>query len=369
MGILGGLLDVAGHAVQPALQVATARAQGQLASRQQQMQQVLQQIVLQRQAREDAIKQALAQSTVQHNADLGRHYQNQDAAPKAPIPGSPEWKAAEAYKASLVPRGPMLGSPEYLAAQTDLAKMRAQYRPAPQQSFVFPTVTDDQGKQVVARANTKTGQIEPTDVGAKASATGPGSLSGLAMQQAARMGMSSNDIQQAIQQMERFESNPDNIKKIGVLKATEGAVSQTPTMGKSGGAMGAINNAAGTALTMGARKHLASSDPEYQRYLNNAQRVALAFTEILPRPNQELLHMERGLSGQDIGWNPGMLQDIQTRRRTGLEMLQQVLAKSPMGTGATTSPKGSSGTGGTGSSKGGFDPDAFYQNYLNSKKP
>lgn len=49
-----------------------------------------------------------------------------------------------------------------------------QEAPAPEparDSFTFPTVTDENGRQVVARGNTRTGELTPTDVTAKATAS------------------------------------------------------------------------------------------------------------------------------------------------------------------------------------------------------
>lgn len=106
MGFLSGILDYASHAVQPALQVAAARQQGQMIAHQQQAQQLLQQYAIERQQRQDAMAQALAQSTMATRQSTAQHQQNQDAAaaqragaavkreqflenqPKAPTPGT-----------------------------------------------------------------------------------------------------------------------------------------------------------------------------------------------------------------------------------------------------------------------------------------
>lgn len=46
--------------------------------------------------------------------------------------------------------------------------------PQPRDAFSFPVVTGEDGKNVVARANTKTGAIEPTTIGARTTAIGGG---------------------------------------------------------------------------------------------------------------------------------------------------------------------------------------------------
>lgn len=72
--------------------------------------------------------------------------------PKAPVPGTPEWREAEIDKATI---------------QRD-------YGPAPTQ-FTFGSGLDENGQPVVLRQNVKTGDVTPTEVGRPAAGGGKGS--------------------------------------------------------------------------------------------------------------------------------------------------------------------------------------------------
>lgn len=64
------------------------------------------------------------------------------------------------------------GTPEALAAKEAEAKITAKYayHPPERDSFTFPVVTDSTGHNVVGRGNTRTGELTPTNIGAKADA-------------------------------------------------------------------------------------------------------------------------------------------------------------------------------------------------------
>jgi len=72
-------------------------------------------------------------------------------------------------------------------------------------------------------------------------------------------------------------------------------------------------------------------------------------TELLPRPNQQMLGIEKGLSAVDVGGNPGNISNVQSRRRGALQMLQGIMQHGGIpgvtapnaGTGAGTPPSGS----------------------------
>jgi len=67
------------------------------------------------------------------------------------------------------PKAPVIGSPEWRAAKIEEAKIGAQFGyHAPQQDhFTFPVGVDGNGNPVVLRGNSNTGELVPTDVGAK----------------------------------------------------------------------------------------------------------------------------------------------------------------------------------------------------------
>lgn len=172
MGFLDGILGLATHAVQPALSVAAGRAQGQAIAQQREQQQLLQAYAMQRQQDQDALARTLAQSTIQGRQATASHYANMD---KAATARNALGQQHEQYLESQ-PKAPVPGTPGYYDMVTKTEGIKAKFRPPPQQSFTFPVVMGPDGQPVIARANTKTGQIEPTDVNAKpTSAQGGGS--------------------------------------------------------------------------------------------------------------------------------------------------------------------------------------------------
>jgi hypothetical protein len=151
-------------------------------------------------------------------------------------------------------------------------------------------------------------------------------LSGQTMQTLGRMGMSYNDLQQTIARMDAYENDSNNLKRLTPTQQTVGAVSEFHPNPEAKGIAGMAGNAAGTFFGARAQQSLAQNDPKYRQYLLDKQRVAMAFTELLPRPNQQLLQMEKGVSGADAGWTPDILQSIQTRRQGGLDVLKGILS-------------------------------------------
>jgi len=158
----------------------------------------------------------------------------------------------------------------------------------------------------------------------KGGVAGAGSPSGLTMQTMARMGTSYNDLAQSIAQMEKFENDPAFRAKLTASNKALMAAAEAQPNAEAHGITGVLGNAVGQLASGAAQGHL---DPELNTYLNLRQRVGTAFTELLPRPNQQLLQIEKGLSGIDVGWNPLLLTGIQGRRRGGLEVLRNILSK------------------------------------------
>lgn len=238
--------------------------------------------------------------------DKGKQIFANPSGPKAPVIGSPEWKAAEEYK----------------------AKLAAQYRVEPQQILQG---TDENGDSHFYRVPKNGGPPEMISGMAPKSGTGRGAaLSGQTMQTLGRLGMSFNDLKQAIDQMDQFENDPKNLQKMTPARRAIAATSETMPNPEAHGLMGGLNNAAGALLGGIAQQKLSQDDPQFNTYLNNKQRVATAFTELLPRPNQQLLQLEKGLSGADVNWNPTLMGNIQSRRRGGLDVLKNILQQQGM---------------------------------------
>lgn len=62
-----------------------------------------------------------------------------------------------------------------------------------------------------------------------------------------------------------------------------------------------------------ANKSLAEKNADYQRYINLITAISTAVTEVMPRPNQALLGIEKGLSMAKSGDTPERIDDIQHR--------------------------------------------------------
>lgn len=208
------------------------------------------------------------------------------------IPGTPEWKAAEQYRASL-------NKPTLVPVKDP---------------------NDPTGQRVILVPNTQAAGMEPAP-----KAGGAGGLSGQTMMAQARMAMSVADLKQSIQQMDDFENDPKNLAKLTPAQQAEGVAATTPPNMESHGIGGMLGNVASTYAAGQAASDLAQNNPEFSKYLQNRQRVATALTEVLPRPNQQLLQIEKGLSGVDAGWTPATIQNVQARRRAALDAYGAVL--------------------------------------------
>jgi len=158
-------------------------------------------------------------------------------------------------------------------------------------------------------------------------AGGAGAMSGQTMQTLGRMGTSFNDLSQSIDQMEKMEADPAFRAKLTSLNKAAMAGAETHPNMEAHGLGGFVSNMGGQFLAGKAQEHL---DPQLNTYLNLRQRVGTAFTELLPRPNQALLQLEKGMSGIDVGWNDQLMAGVQARRRGGLDVLKNILAQQGM---------------------------------------
>ena len=339
---LGGLLG-------PALTVATQSAgtyqQGQANAQQAQTQALMQQIALKRQADQDALRAAL--QTAQTGEANARTNVLNNPPPKGgdfELLSRPDGvfrvnkATGEEQKLSGIagtptPRVLKMGKNGQYVSIDPATGLDASGKPvegyiAPvQSSFTFPVVDSPNGP-VLAKANTKTGEVVPTDIGkSPVSAGGAGGLSGITMQTMARMGTSYNDLTQAVDQMDRMENDPAFRAKLTTYNKALMAGAETQPNAEAKGLGGLVSNMAGQYAAGHAQQAL---DPDLNTYLNLRQRVGTAFTELLPRPNQQLLQIEKGLSGIDVGWNPELLKGIQTRRQGGLTVLKNILSKQGM---------------------------------------
>lgn len=152
-----------------------------------------------------------------------------------------------------------------------------------------------------------------------------GAASGNTLLAQGRIGMSYNDLSQAVKQMEDYENSPQNLQAFTPEKRTLGVLAQSQPNAEAHGISGMLGNILTSEASGHAQSSLAKNDQAYQNYVNNAQRVGAALTELLPRPNQQMLGIEKGLSAIDVGGNPGNIANVQARRRGALQMLQGIM--------------------------------------------
>lgn len=339
--ILQGLLNSATAA-------RTGQLQGQQVANQRATQDAIQQIVQQRAMQQAELADQLKRAQINtltnppaKGADF--HYENRsdgtyrinsltgEAAKVGGVPGTaPTWTTFNAMvsgKPSVLKRDAQGNIADLLGRPVDPNQI-APYTPPVQSAFTFPVVDGPNGP-VLAKANTKTGEVVPTDIGKSqaGAGSGGGALSGLTMQTMARMGTSFNDLSQAVDQMDRMENDPAFRAKLTAYNKALMAGAEAQPNAEAHGLGGMLSNMAGQLASGKAQQSL---DPDLNTYLNLKQRVGTAFTELLPRPNQQLLQIEKGLSGIDVGWNPELLKGIQARRQGGLNVLKNILSHQGM---------------------------------------
>jgi hypothetical protein len=193
--------------------------------------------------------------------------------------------------------------------------------PPPPPGNVYVTgVGPDGSPTIYAGKNKGPAALTDTGVGKPSGGAGGSAQTAMALQ---RLGMSAGDVEHAITEMEVFENDPQMRAKLTSAQQAMGSASQVTPDDHAHGMLGVLNNAGGSLVSSAAR---AGMDKDLQRYMRNKQLVGLAFTEALPRPNQALLGMEKGLSGIDAGgFTDPIIADVQSRRRMGLQQLRTAL--------------------------------------------
>ena len=145
--------------------------------------------------------------------------------------------------------------------------------------------------------------------------------------------MSLADVEAANKRMTTMENDPAFQQKLTVAnQATMNAADVKPDIHASG-LLGALNNAGGSLVSGVAQRHLNTTDPDLNTYRRDKELVGTALTEVLPRPNQQLLQIEKGLSGLDVGWNPAIMGAVQNRRAQGVMQLRNALSALQQGRG------------------------------------
>lgn len=216
------------------------------------------------------------------------------------------------------PTGPLVGSPEWQAAE----RFKASLRPKPQDSFSPLVTTGPDGKQVVTPFNTRTGAVSSAVADAKAGAGGAGGeRAGQAAAFLSRLKMGKADFDNGMQFIRDYHQQLSKDNTISPLKMGESAASSIQPNPEAHGLMGMLNNSMGAAASGVANKSLAKTDPTYQRYVNLLNSMSLAMTEVLPRPTQQILGIEKGINTVKAGDPPERIADIQHRLDKAYEYL------------------------------------------------
>jgi hypothetical protein len=167
----------------------------------------------------------------------------------------------------------------FLQAQQERAQAAADRRAGAQKDhFTFITTTGPNGEQVVSRANTSTGAIEPTDSRAKAGGRGS---SGTAQLQEGRMLAAVSEARLADERMREFEDR--------MMAGTE----KITPMQQMGGNL--ASNLAGSHEVLGAGTQALSeaglnmTHPSYAQYLRDAATIGRAEQMIMPRGGTETM--------------------------------------------------------------------------------
>lgn len=371
MSFLGGILDFASHAVGPALNVAAAQQQGQLVAKQRQQQELLQQIALQRQAEQQRLAETLAQSTIQSRQATAKHYENQDTSAQARDATAAKH---EQYLESQ-PKAPVLGTQDYLKAQEDVTRMKAKYRPAPQQPGVF--VMGPGGKPIYTPRDQAFGREKPP-VGAQ--------VGNLPAPMAAKVG----------QFGEMLKKADDLLPSMEALDVSLGQSAANDVAQHGVGVMGMHIPG-----TQGVGSALVNRTPEYSRYQASLSPFILAAAHALSgaRINQDQIAQIR----QSIEIKPGDSQPVrqqklknvvdlinsiggalpdeavtaqesqmapdQIERLSGYGYKARESATQPNDAGGDINLSGPVAKPAKPAKASGFDAESFYKSYTSKKKP
>lgn len=220
-------------------------------------------------------------------------------APKAPLPGSPEWKAAEEFKAQLA----------------------AKYRVDPQQILQG---VDENGDPAFFRVPKNGGP--PEKIGGMAPRVTVKTENAQQELTRARAEAAVSEMNSGVKVMQDFENKlKSGQAKIGNVGQIVGSIANTFTHDDP--ASKAIQN---TALTV-----LNKSNPEFARYIRRALSFAEAESMISSRPSDFRTRMSAFLSSVANGADPSMIDDIASRRDAILNPLNRIYSQK----GASPAPR------------------------------
>lgn len=227
-------------------------------------------------------------------------------------------------------------------AQVRLEEGEKPDEPASKQSI---TLADPKtGEQKVYLFDPKAGTYtEATGVGPKTVGAGGGERAGQAAAFLSRLKMGKADFDNGMQRIRDYHHKlATGAAEITPTMMAEQAAAETNPSTEAHGLLGSLGNA-GTALLQGAaNEQVGSAHAEYQRYRNLLNSMSLALTEVLPRPSQQLLGIEKGINIAKAGDTPERLADIQGRLDKAYEYMfknpEALLRRTPSGQASGTGP-------------------------------
>jgi len=156
-----------------------------------------------------------------------------------------------------------------------------------------------------------------------------GGIAGNTMVTLARVATFYGDLGDALKQMTTFENDKKNLARIAEYAGLANLAMQDVKTAQTGSLFDAIGRQITAQQIANAQVKLQSEFKDYYTYLQLVKRTGLAFTEVLPRPNRDLLAIEMSLSGVGAGAvdSPQLIKNIQDRRERGFETFKQILTK------------------------------------------
>ena len=156
-----------------------------------------------------------------------------------------------------------------------------------------------------------------------------GGIAGSTMTTLAKIATFYGDLGDALKQMTTFENDKKNLARIAQYAGLANLAMQDVKTAQTGSLFDALGRQITAQQIANAQVQLQSEFKDYYTYLQLVKRTGLAFTEVLPRPNRDLLSIEMSLSGVGAGAvdSPQLIKNIQDRRERGFETYKQILTK------------------------------------------
>lgn len=156
-----------------------------------------------------------------------------------------------------------------------------------------------------------------------------GGIAGNAMMTLARTAQSYGDLSASLDKMKVFENDKDNLAKIAQYAGLANMAMQDVKTAQTGSLLDAFGRRITAQQIANAQVELQANFKDYWQYLQLVKRTGLALTEVLPRPNRDLLGLEMSLSGIGAGAvdSPDYIKDVQDRRDRAYNTFKQILTQ------------------------------------------